>query len=275
MNLQNMLRDLARSLPAGGEARREVRLLAAGLLHGGDAALLYRSYPREVTPEQETLLRRAVKRRATGEPLQHILEEAWFYGRRFRSDARALVPRPETETLVEVLLAETYPEPPRFLDVGTGSGIIGITLALEVPGCSVTGTEVRPEAAALARENGALLGAANYRVVETDLVTGIQGPFHAVAANLPYIPAGDLPGLPREVCFDPVTALDGGPTGLERIAALLPALPPLMPPGALLALETGFDQTERVRDLLRGWTDTRIHRDPGGRPRVVTARRAD
>jgi release factor glutamine methyltransferase len=273
MKLQRLVAELSKAVAQVEEPMTEARLLAAGLF-GGDMAKLYRQYPAEVSPEDESRLRLAAGRRAGGEPLQHILGEAWFFGRRFLCDHRALVPRPETETLISAFLSEALPKNPRILDVGTGSGVIGITLALEIAGSAVTGTENYPPAASLARENAALHQALNFTIAETDMVSGLFGTFHGVAANLPYIPTKDIPGLAREVSFDPVSALDGGPTGLECVERLLRCVGPVTAPGGLLVLETGFDQTDRVCFLLSGWRDVRVVPDLAGRPRVVTARRA-
>lgn len=272
MNLHLLVKELAAIVSGTGQPYREARLLAASL-YGGDMTALYRAYRTDVPPETAARLRLAAVRRARGEPLQHILGEAWFHGRRFVCDPRALVPRPETETLVDAVLAAGLPGSPMILDVGTGSGIIGITLALTLPGSMVTGTEKSPLAAALARENARLLGASNFTVIETDLTAGTGGGFHALAANLPYIPTGDIPGLMPEVGFDPVTALDGGPSGLDCIARLVREAGGVLVPGGLLALETGFDQSREVCEMLADWDEVSVLNDLAGRPRVVTARR--
>ncbi len=271
MNLHELVKELSAILSGTGESRMEAKLIAASLFDG-DQAKMYSRYRTEVSPEDEARLRHAAARRARGEPLQHILGESWFYGRRFRSDSRALVPRPETEVLVAAVLAESLPPAPYILDVGTGSGVIGITLALELPGSTVTGTENSSAAASLARENALLHNARNYSVVETDLTRGIDRRFHAVVANLPYIPTADIAGLMREVSFDPVTALDGGPSGLDCIGRLTRSAGDVLLPAGLMALEIGYDQAEGVCALLGGWNRTVVHRDLTGKPRVVTAR---
>lgn len=271
MNYQQLVRETAAALSGTGSPGLEARLLAAALF-GGDMARLYRQYPSEADTEQVDQVRASTARRIRGEPIQHILGEAWFYGRRFICDHRALVPRPETETLVEAVLRSGLPANPRIVDVGTGSGVVGITLALSLPGSSVTGTDVRPEAAALARENGILHEAVNFRVVVTDLVRGLPGEHHAVAANLPYIPTGDLPGLPPEVGFDPASALDGGPEGIDLIAGLVDTAGSVLSSGGLLALEIGPGQAGTVSGLLSDWRDVSVCDDLCGRPRVVTAR---
>ncbi|MFO7627470.1 MAG: peptide chain release factor N(5)-glutamine methyltransferase [Candidatus Fermentibacteraceae bacterium] len=272
MNLHLLVKELTAIISGTDQPYREARLLAASLF-GGDMAAMYRGYRTDVSPETAARLRLAAVRRARGEPIQHILGEAWFHGRRFICDERALVPRPETETLVDAVLAAGLPEKPRILDVGTGSGVIGITLALSLPGSAVTATDTSPAAAALARENARFLGALNYTVIETDLTAGLEGGFHAVVANPPYIPTGDIPGLMREVLFDPVTALDGGPSGLDCIGRLVYEAAGVLLPGGLLAIEIGCGQSRDVYAMLGNWSDVMVLDDLTGRPRVVTARR--
>lgn len=271
MNLHQLVKELSNTLSETCAPYLEAKLIAAGLFDG-DMARLYSRYHDELSPEDTARLRRAGVRRARGEPIQHILGEAWFYGRRFISDPRALVPRPETELLVRAVIESSLPAAPRILDVGTGSGVVGITLALEIPGSAVTGTDNSSVAASLAEENAGLHRASGFSVVETDLVSGLDRSFHAVAANLPYVPTDAIPNLMVEVSFDPVTALDGGPAGLSCIRRLMAAVGDVLLPGGLLAMEIGFDQAPQVCELLDGWRDMRILKDLSGLPRVVTAR---
>lgn len=273
MNLHLLVKELTAIVSGTEQPYREARLLASSLF-GGDIAAMYRGYRTDVSPETAARLRLAAVRRARGEPLQHILGEAWFHGRRFVCDERALVPRPETETLVDAVLAAGLPESPRILDVGTGSGVIGITLALSIAGSTVTGTDISPEAAGLAMENARLLGAGNFSVIETDLTAGLECVFHAVVANLPYIPTGDIPGLMPEVLCDPVTALDGGPSGLDCMGRLVYEAGSVLLRGGLLAIEIGFDQSPDVCAMLANWSDVKVLEDLAGRPRVITARRS-
>ena len=239
---------------------------------------LYLLFDRPVSEAERAPLRDLVRRRAAGEPLQHLLGEWDFYSRTFLTDARALVPRPETELLVEEML-RVLPngEALAVADVGTGSGAIGITLALERPAWSVTATDLSTDALALARANAERLSCGNIVFRSCDLLPAGSGPFHAIAANLPYIPAADLPGLPPEVRHDPAMALDGGSDGLEIIRRLVALSPDFLIPGGWLFLEFGDGQAEAVREILStagsgALNGITIHKDLAGLPRFASAR---
>lgn len=213
---------------------------------------LYLQFERVPTEVELGPLREMVRKRAQGIPLQHLLGTAEFHGRSFLCDARALVPRPETEQLVEFVLAELRKIPgpaPRLLDVGTGSGVIALTLAVELPGAVIEAVDRSPAALALAQENAtrlALAGRVQFR--EADLLAGASGHYQAIIANLPYIPAAEIATLSREVRHDPPAALDGGGDGLDLIRRLIDEAPTHLA-GGLLALEIGAGQVEAVRDL--------------------------
>ena len=182
---------------------------------------LYLQFDRPLGETERAPLRDFVRRRGTGIPLQHLLGTVEFHGRTFKSDARALIPRPETEQLVERAL--TYKNLSNILDVATGSGVIPLTLALERPEAKVTATDISPEALSLARENAALLQVERITFLEADLIPSdlsASGPFDLITSNLPYIPSGDIAGLSREVRHDPLLALDGGDEGLDLICLL-------------------------------------------------------
>lgn len=243
---------------------------------------LYMEFDRPVSERELAPLRELVKRRARGEPLQHLLGTVEFHRREFQTDRRALIPRPETERFCELVL-EQFPAdqepPPAFLDVGTGSGVIALTLAGERPAARVVAVDISPDALALARENAGKLGLADrVEFAASDLLADAPaGPYDLVAANLPYVPAGDLAGLAREVRdHDPALALDGGPEGLTLIERLIAtALPVLKPGGGRLALEIGHDQAAQVVNLLLegDYTDIRAEKDFQGVERYVFAAR--
>jgi len=231
---------------------------------------LYLEFDRPLGEQELEPLRALVKRRAAGEPLQHLLGTAEFHGRSFLCDKRALVPRQETEQLCEIVLAEG--KATRVLDVGTGSGVIALTLAAAWPEARVEAVDLSPDALALSRENAARLGLAK-RVIfhESDLLAGVTGSFDLIVANLPYIARGELPGLTREVQHDPASALDGGPDGLDLFRRFLPQAAQHL--RGRLALEIGHDQSKSVSDLLtaHNFQDIRPQTDYQGRDRFLFA----
>ena len=234
---------------------------------------LYLEFERPLGETERAPLRDLVRRRAEGRPLQHLLGTVEFLGQTFATDARALIPRPETEQLVEFVLAGGDFE--RALDVGTGSGVIALSLALKRPQACVTGCDISPEALALAGENAARHGLAErVQFVESDLLANISGPVEVIVANLPYIPGGDIGGLSREVRYDPTLALDGGADGLDLIRRLVTGAPRVLSPGGVLALEIGHDQARTVCQLLeaQNFRDISPRRDYQDRERFLIAR---
>ena len=165
------------------DARRNMQMLVAHQL-GCTRMDLYLQFDRPIEEADLVPLRETLKHRGEGVPLQHLLGSVWFHNREFRSDARALIPRPETEELAEWLLRQDFPEAGRVLDMGCGSGVLGLTLAAERPGWSVTLADVSPDALALARENAEALGVSNVEWAEGDLFTTLDGGFDGIVANL-------------------------------------------------------------------------------------------
>jgi len=234
---------------------------------------LYLEFERPLGETERAPLRDLVRQRAEGRPLQHLLGTVEFLGHTFATDTRALIPRPETEQLVELVLAGGEFE--RAVDVGTGSGVIALSLALKRPQAAVTGCDISPEALALAAENAARHNLAD-RVVfaESDLLANISGPVDLIVANLPYISGADMEGLSREVRHDPVLALDGGADGLDVIRRLVSEAPRILSPGGILALEIGHDQSRRVCELLEAhnFRDISPRRDYQNTERFIIAR---
>ena len=234
---------------------------------------LYLEFERPLGEKDRAPLRDLVRQRAEGRPLQHLLGTIEFLGYFFVTDARALIPRPETEQLVELVLAGG--EFTRLLDVGTGSGVIALSLALKRPQAQVSGCDISLAALTLAGENAARLGLAErVRFIESDLLANISGPVDVIVANLPYIPKGDIEGLSREVRHDPVLALDGGPDGMDLLRRLAETAPGVLSPGGMLALEIGHDQSLRVSELLKlhNFRDIIAHRDYQNMERFLIAR---
>ena len=239
---------------------------------------LYLEFDRSLTARELEPLREKVRRRADGEPLQHVLGHWDFFGRRFKTDRRALIPRPETELLVEAILKDSAAcgkSANRLVDIGTGCGVLAITFALERPEFEVSAVDLSDDALALARENAEALGVLE-RIAfrRADLLDQIEGPFHWVVANLPYIPTADLEALPREVKFDPVLALDGGKDGLTIIKRLIESISGKIAPNSMIALELGQGQAQQVRGFLadHNYRDISIRKDYQGLERLLIAK---
>jgi release factor glutamine methyltransferase len=240
---------------------------------------LYLEFDRPLDEKELAPLRDLVRRRAQGEPLQHLLGTVEFLGLTLKCDSRALIPRPETEQLCEILVGEAksgscaWASGPA-VDVGTGSGCIALALANSLPALAVTGVDLSEDALALARENAAQVSLSDrVNFVRSDLLSEVPGPFGLVVANLPYIPTAELPRLQAEVLRDPAAALDGGGDGLEIIRRLIAAMPGKLIPGGRLALEIGLEQGAAILAELRAldYTDAKILKDYQGRDRFIFA----
>ncbi len=238
-----------------------------------DRVRLYLDFEKPLGDPELARYRELVRRRAEGEPTAYLVGKREFFGRPFRVDARVLVPRPETELLVEAALS-ALPADGRALDLCTGSGCVAVSLALGRPGARVVATDVSEDALAVARENAAVLGA----VVEFatgDLWAAVHGGerFDVIASNPPYIPANELPGLSREVRREPCIALDGGPDGLAHLRRIVEGAPSRLRPGGTLCLEMHESQLETLPALCReaGFSHAEARRDYAGLPRLTVA----
>jgi release factor glutamine methyltransferase len=211
---------------------------------------------------------RYLDERMRGKPLQYITHRQEFFGREFRVTPDVLIPRPETELLVESVL-RLKPPPGIVIDVGTGSGAIAVTLALE---CSahVIATDVSRPALAVAKKNADRLNA-KVAFLAADLL----GPFapesaDTVVSNPPYVPESDRASIQREVReWEPAVALFAGPKGLDIYARLIPEAARVLKPGGMLAMEFGFGQSEPLRKLTSSWNNVRLLPDLAGIPRVL------
>lgn len=221
-------------------------------------------------------LREMVRRRGQGEPLQHLLGTVEFAGMTFRCDKRALVPRPETEELIEHLIERTATNSPAtILDVGTGSGIIALTLATRFPAADVHALDISDDALSLARENAMQLNLQErVQFVRSNLLEGISNSFDLIVANLPYVPRGDRQALSQEVLRDPEIALFGGQRGDELIQALIDVARNRFCPGGMLALEVGIGQADTLLELLyrKNYHDIQSERDYCGVVRFLFGR---
>src|SRR6266702_6835361 len=201
------------------------RLNAAHLLAqvlGRTRMELYLEFERNLVETELAMLRELVRRRGQGEPLQHLLGTVEFCGRIFLCDKRALVPRPETEELVELLKSKIRNPKSRILDVGTGSGVIALSLASHFPEAYVAAMDISADALSLAHENAERLGlSARVNFLRGNLFANLPGAFDLIVANLPYVALGDAPNLAREVLHDPAVAVFAGESGDELIRELI------------------------------------------------------
>jgi release factor glutamine methyltransferase len=214
---------------------------------------LYLEFERTLGETELAPLRELVKRRGEGEPLQHLLGTVEFCGYTFLCDKRALVPRPETEQFVELIESNIESRKSRIVDVGTGSGVIALSLARKFPEAQIFAVDVSGDALALARENAIRLGVSGrVQLRKSNLLENLNERFDLIAANLPYIAAQDRHALSREVLRDPEIALFGGEHGDELLRELIEQAPTRLCPGGLLALEIGLGQSEALLSALAG-----------------------
>ncbi len=256
------------------DARRNMQLLVAHQL-GCTRMDLYLQFDRPVAEADLLPLRDKLKKRGEGIPIQHLLGTVYFHQHEFKTDARALIPRPETEELAEWILQWDHPAESQILDMGCGSGVLGLSLAAAQPSWHVTLADVSPDALTLAQENGTALELTNTRFIHSDLFTHLSGPFHGIVANLPYVPETERATLSREVMHDPALALFSGADGLTLLRRFIPEAFTHLHPGGWLVLEIGHDQASHVTEFLQrsAFTDIEVKTDLSGIPRFPFARR--
>lgn len=284
-----LLHSAGQTLAASGSEspRLDAELLLGHVLGVGRATLL--AEPElQVSGTQAGVFEGLIERRARGEPVAYLRGLKEFYGLALSVDERALIPRPETETVVErvlALIAERLTGAPRpadakplvVWDVGTGSGAIPVALAVE---CRRRGysreivfraTDVSGDALALATENAVAHGVADvisFAVADLADLPGVE-PADILTANLPYIPTEDLPQLPIAASYEPTVSLDGGADGLTLVRQLVDQLPVVVVPGGVALLEIGSDQADAVAALVPPGWDVAVHDDLAAWPRVV------
>jgi release factor glutamine methyltransferase len=225
-----------------------------------DRVKLYTDLDRPLAKDELAAYRGLIQRRIAGEPTQYLTGLKEFYGRKFQVDPRVLIPRPETELLVEAVITL---KPARVLDLCTGSGCIAVSVALGLPEASVWATDVSRDACEVARLNAEPCGS-RVTVLEADLFGGLpESKFDVVVSNPPYVKTGELPTLQREVQREPKLALDGGADGLDVVRRIAAEAKGWLKAGGTLALEIGDGQGDSVRDILvrAGYHDVRIERD--------------
>jgi release factor glutamine methyltransferase len=261
-------------------ARRDAETLLAHVLRR-DRVWVFAHPEAELETQQAAAFGHLVERRAAQEPLQQLTGWQEFYGLNLRVTSDTLIPRPETEGLVEAVLAwaaETGGSL-RVVDVGTGTGAIALALAAHLKDAEVMAGDLSEAALEVARENAERLGLdEQVRFVRSDLLAGFEGEmdagalFDVVVSNPPYVPEGDAATMQREVVnYEPAMALFAGEDGLDLYRLLIPGAWAALRVGGLLAMEFGFGQREALRELLQAWGEVRFLDDYAGIPRVVLA----
>jgi release factor glutamine methyltransferase len=280
MTLQEWLKKGEAHLAQGPHperARRDAETLLLSTIRLDRAALLAR-WKEQLDGEEARGYLALIERRLSGEPIQYILGETEFYGLRFRVTRDVLIPRPETEHLVEkaIALAARYAAP-RIVDVGTGSGAIAVTLAHELPRATVTAIDLSAPALAIAQEN-ARRNEVDVRFLRGDLLAPVaEAGFDIVVSNPPYVASGDRTTLAVEVReYEPALALFAGDDGLDVYRRLIPAAFRALTPGGVLGLEIGYGQAAAIEALLAdaGFTEIEFTPDLQGIARVACGLRA-
>ncbi len=243
-----------------------------------DRAYLYAHPERELSADEKARYDEAIAERSTGKPAQYITGHQEFWGMDLIVSAAVLIPRPETEHVVETVreLARMK-QAPRIVDVGTGSGCIALALAAELPWARVEAVDISPAALEVARANAARLQL-DHRIVfqQRDLLAGAPGEaYDFVASNPPYVPKSEPEKAQREVReFEPKVAVFAGESGLEVYRRLVPQAREALKPGGWLVVEIGYSQAAAVHELVQDWAEARITPDLQGIPRVVAAKKS-
>jgi release factor glutamine methyltransferase len=285
MTLREALTRATHQLEAIPDVREDAGRDAALLLRyalGITQAAMLTDLDRPLTSEQQAAYDAMILRRAANEPIQYITGEQEFYGLVLRVTRAVLIPRPETEILVEAVLGEVkragMQSVIRILDVGTGSGAIAIALAHTLRGARITAVDLSDAALEVAASNAARHGLANrIQFIESDLLEGLpdgEDSYDVIVSNPPYVCAGDRPSLHPQVReYEPDVALFAGADGFDIYRRIIPQARAALLPNGLLAMEIGHGQREAVASLLSGWNELRFVDDLQGIPRVVLARR--
>jgi release factor glutamine methyltransferase len=276
-------REWAKRFRAVGvdSAELDARILV-GCALGLDRAALASADGRQLGPDEEAAIAALAERRLAREPVARIVGRKEFWSLPLAIDANTLVPRPETETVVEAALAvidDAGPRtrPLRIADLGTGSGAILLALLSELPNAWGMGTDVSPAALFAASENARRLGLDRARFLACDMAAALRGPFDVIVSNPPYIASHEIAALAPEVRdFDPLTALDGGTDGLDFYRSIAAAAPALVAPRGALIVELGAGQSQAVAALFAagGLVPLPPRPDLGGIPRALVAKRA-
>ena len=281
ISLAAKLSDARARLVAAGisdaDAAIDVDLYARTLL-GWDRARLLADQQGPAPLALEPRFSEWIDRRTRREPTAYIVGVREFWGLDFRVSPEVLIPRPETEFIVEEALPLLRDAAsPRLADIGTGSGILAVALAHELPRSSIVASDISPTALAVAQQNAASHGVdQRIQFVATSYLDGVDGPFDVIVSNPPYVKDGDKPALSRDVRHEPDVALFGGRDGLTHVAAVLDTASEKLTPGGWLLMEFGYGQEDDVRELIAARPRLRLEKireDLQGIPRTVIAQR--
>lgn len=267
--------NIAEALKAGAIDPVDARVLLQQVL-GVDHAYLIAYAQRALRDDESGPFLALAKRRRAGHPVAYLIGWRDFYGRRFQVDPAVLIPRPETELLVELALQRIAPNgSAKILDLGAGSGNVALTLALERPGVEVVATEISPAALGKARANARDLGVDHVQLLHGDWFGPVADcRFDIIVSNPPYVAEGDPHLTQGDVSFEPRSALIAGPDGLEYIRYIVTAAQRFLRPGGWLLFEHGYDQGASCTELLAaaGYAEVFLARDLAGLARVSGAR---
>lgn len=275
MEYQQWLREAVSQLQASESPRRDAEILL-GFVTGKARTFILAFGETPLTDEQQEQLAALLARRVRGEPVAHLIGEREFWSLPLFVSPATLIPRPDTECLVEQALARLPATPCRILDLGTGTGAIALALASERPDCQVTAVDLIPEAVALAQRNAEHLGIRNIEIVQSRWFSALEGQtFSLIVSNPPYIDAQDPHLAQGDVRFEPLSALVAADNGLADLHTLIKDAPRYLLPQGWLLLEHGWQQGAAVREIFAryGWQQVETCRDYGDNERLTLGRR--
>ncbi|WP_438917811.1 peptide chain release factor N(5)-glutamine methyltransferase [Kosakonia cowanii] len=275
MEYQQWLREAVSQLQASESPRRDAEILL-GFVTGKARTFILAFGETPLTDEQQEQLAGLLARRVRGEPVAHLIGEREFWSLPLFVSPATLIPRPDTECLVEQALARLPAAPCRILDLGTGTGAIALALASERPDCRVTAVDLIPDAVALAQRNADHLGIRNIEIVQSRWFSALEGQqFSLIVSNPPYIDAQDPHLAQGDVRFEPLSALVAADNGLADLHTLIKDAPRYLLPQGWLLLEHGWQQGAAVREIFAryGWQQVETCRDYGDNERLTLGRR--
>jgi len=276
MEIRRWLKAASAALCGGDSPKRDAEILL-GFVTGKTRSWLIAFDDTVLTAEQLTQLEALIARRATGEPIAHLTGEREFWSLPLRVSAATLIPRPDTEILVEQALARLPAVPASLLDLGTGTGAVALALASERPDCRVVGVDRIDEAVALAQDNAERLQLTNSHFLRSDWFSALETQrFDMIVSNPPYIDAEDQHLLQGDVRFEPLSALVAEDSGLADIKQIAAEAQTYLQPGGWLLLEHGWQQATAVREILRHHQFLQVEtcQDYGGNDRVTVGQKS-